>query len=200
MLYELLTGARVYPGTSDADVLRRVAQGEPPSVRALRPEVSRDLEAICLKCLEKRPADRYGTAALLAEDLRHFLSGNVTAARPMSAVRRGAKWARRRPAPAGLIGVSVAAVLVIAGLTAWHIARLRDAAEMARRVAGRAQASASESERQALAANKLVYASRMKLGYECLDQGDVRQVSQLLEPYRAEGPLADTAQVLNGFI
>ena len=195
VLYELLTGARVYPGTSDADVLRRVAQGEPPSVRATRPEVPRDLEAICLKCLENRPADRYGSAALLAEDLRHFLSGNVTAARPMSAGRRGAEWARRRPALAGLIGVSVAAVLMIAGLTAWHVVRLSDAAEMADTLRAEAQASASESERQALAANKLVYASRMKLGYECLDQGDVRQVAKLLEPYRADGPLAD----LRGF-
>ena len=89
-------------------------------MRRLRPHVPRDLEAICLKCLSKRPDDRYATAHDLVKDLERFLTGQPTKARPLRTIERVAKWARRRPALAGLsaalavtIAASVAVVAVL---------------------------------------------------------------------------------------
>src|SRR5262249_23096367 len=69
----------------------------------------RDLETICLKCLEKEPARRYGSAEALAADLERWLAGEPVQARPSTTWGRTLKWARPRPALAALVGVSVAA-------------------------------------------------------------------------------------------
>ena len=79
-------------------------EDEPPRPRKLRPSVPADLEAICLKCLEKQPHKRYQTAAALAADLGRFLAGQPTEARPPGRAERMLKWARRRPALASLLG------------------------------------------------------------------------------------------------
>ena len=73
LLYEVLTGRAPFRGESDPDTLRRVCIDEPLLPSVLRPGLSRDLEAICLKCLEKKPARRYAAAAELVEDLRRYL-------------------------------------------------------------------------------------------------------------------------------
>jgi len=96
ILYELLTRRAPFKSDSCADTLRKVVSEEAPTVRSLRPDVPRDLEAICLKCLEKRPTDRYRTAADLAADLRRYLDGEPVTARPANSLRRAMKVYRRQ--------------------------------------------------------------------------------------------------------
>jgi tetratricopeptide (TPR) repeat protein len=132
ILYELLTGRPPFRGESPMETVRRVLHEEPPRVRRLRPAVPRDLETICLKCLRKEPAQRYASAAALAEDLRRFQAGESVLARPVGAAERTWRWARRRPAVAGLLAaLAVVLVASMAGLTGlWLRAdRLRHEAE-----------------------------------------------------------------------
>ena len=114
ILYEMLTGRTPFQADSDRSVLNQIVTREPTPLRQLRPGVTRDLEAVCLKCLAKDPGRRYPTAAALAADLRRFLAGESTTARPAGPLLRlGKKVRRRRAALAG-------AVLILAGvLSLW---------------------------------------------------------------------------------
>jgi serine/threonine protein kinase len=81
-LYEMLTGRPPFHGTTVLQTLEHVRTLDPVPPRSLQPGIPRDLEVICLKCLEKRPADRYDSAAALADDLHSFLAGEAIRARP----------------------------------------------------------------------------------------------------------------------
>lgn len=85
---------------------------EPVSPSRLQPGLQRDLETVCLKCLQKEPAKRYETASALAADLARFLRGEPIAARPVSPVERGWRWAKRKPVLAGLL-LTVAVLMVM---------------------------------------------------------------------------------------
>jgi WD40 repeat protein len=112
ILYEMLTGRPPFVGSGPPEVLRQVVEQDPLPPSRLAGSVPRDLETICLKCLEKEPARRYATARALAEDCAAFLRGEPITARPASLGQRAVKWARRRPAVAGLL----AALVLLAGL------------------------------------------------------------------------------------
>src|SRR5262249_20791129 len=96
LLYEMLTGQPPLRGDTDWDTLQQIVSAEPVPPRRLRPELARDLETVCLKCLEKEPARRYASAEALANDLRRFLRGEPVQARPARWSERVWKWARRR--------------------------------------------------------------------------------------------------------
>jgi hypothetical protein len=98
ILYELLTGRPPFLGENSVDVIHRVLSDEPIAPRKLVAGVPRDLETICLKCLEKDPRRRYATADALADDLRSFLAREPIAARPPGIFGRVERWARLRPA------------------------------------------------------------------------------------------------------
>jgi serine/threonine-protein kinase len=115
ILYELLTGRPPRGGTKDDSALRALvaaAEHVPIAPRALRPAIPVDLERVCLRCLERRPEDRYPSARALARDLEQFLSGQPTDAAPPGAVARLRRWARRRPA----LAVRLAGVAAFWGL------------------------------------------------------------------------------------
>ena len=111
VLYTLLTGQPPFRGETTLDTIEMVRNTAPTSPRMLNPRLDRDLDTICLKCLEKEPQARYGSALALADDLERWLAGEPIAARPISPMAVGWRWARRNPLVASLI-TSVAALFV----------------------------------------------------------------------------------------
>jgi WD40 repeat protein len=120
ILYELLTGRPPFQGESPMETILQVLHTDPVPPSRLVPKVARDLECICLKCLEKEPARRYGTASALAEDLGRFLNGEPIHARPASSWERAWKWARRRPAIAALSAAVVLVTVIGFALVTWQ--------------------------------------------------------------------------------
>ncbi len=112
ILYKLLTGEPPIQADTSLETLRRVIETEPRSPRSVDPRVPLDLETICLKCLEKHPGRRYGSAEALADDLARYLRGEPILARSTSAIGRAWRWARRNPA-----AVAIGAILVVAALS-----------------------------------------------------------------------------------
>jgi eukaryotic-like serine/threonine-protein kinase len=91
-LYETLTGQPRFAGDSSAEIMRLVLDKEPAQPRSINPKLDRDLETICLKCLEKEPARRYGSAEALAEDLERWRAGMPVTAWPVPAWEKVVKW------------------------------------------------------------------------------------------------------------
>jgi hypothetical protein len=118
ILYALLTGRPPFQADSAQETIDLVKTSEPDPPSAINPKVDRDLQTICLKCLDKDPTRRYGTAHELAEDLERWLAGEPIAARPVSRAERSWRWCRRNPVVAGLSGLVAGLLLaVLIGLT-----------------------------------------------------------------------------------
>lgn len=131
VLYECVTGVPPFRGETPHAVLEQVQSREPVPPGRLNGSVSRDLETVCLKCLEKDPARRYATAGELGEDLGRFLRGEPVHARPLGVGGRAWRWARRHPVVAGLASSTLflgMVVILIAGLGAHRIRQSRDEA------------------------------------------------------------------------
>jgi serine/threonine-protein kinase len=119
ILYELLTGRPPFRAATPMDTLLLVLSQEPVAPRRLQPKVPRDLETICLKCLEKEPSGRYHDAGDLADDLARFLAGEPIQARPVTPWQRAVKWARRHRLLVAFAGASGVALLALATLGLW---------------------------------------------------------------------------------
>jgi len=125
ILYELLTGRVPFQGRTPLLTLEQVRHQEPVPPRHWRRSVSPDLEAICLKCLEKKPDQRYSSAAALADDLKCFLAGQSIQARPIPVWRRLWRSARRRPAlVAWALGIVAGVCLLLTSWSYWQTADL----------------------------------------------------------------------------
>jgi tetratricopeptide (TPR) repeat protein/tRNA A-37 threonylcarbamoyl transferase component Bud32 len=112
ILYEMLTGRPPFRGETPLDTLQQVVVDDPVPPRDLQPKVPTDLATVCLKCLQKDPNRRYGSAGELADDLHHFLAGEPIKARPVGPAARFYRWCRRKPALAGLLALLVVGTAV----------------------------------------------------------------------------------------
>jgi tetratricopeptide (TPR) repeat protein len=133
ILYECLTGRPPFKAATALETLQQVGSQIPVPPNRLQPTVPRDLNTICLKCLEKEPARRYADAPALGDDLDCFLTGRPIQARPASLPERAWKWARRRPAVAALLSGLAAAILALGVVLVWSYVRVSQEAERAKK-------------------------------------------------------------------
>ncbi len=197
VLFELLAGRPPFQAESVMETLMQVLENEPRRPRSLNPRADRDLETIALKCLEKDPARRYGSAEALAEDLERWLNHEPIRARPVSVFERVAKWVTRRPAIAALCLTIV--VLAIAGATGvlfqWQrsvtarneairsdaLARAADASARAAKADARAaQAEADKNHELAALQAQYRYFNLIKMADRYLRASNVAQAEQFL--------------------
>ncbi|MHC1764416.1 MAG: protein kinase [Verrucomicrobiia bacterium] len=167
VLYQLLTGRPPLIGASLQETLLHIREKEVASPRLLSPRVPRDLEIICLKCLQKEPEQRYATAQALADDLGRFLAGEPILARPLSLPARFTRWCRRKPRMAALSGAVLASLLIgIAGIV-WQWQR--------------AESQRARAEAEGLAARQNLYAAHMLLAQQALARCDLSRAMELLD-------------------
>ncbi len=200
ILYEMLTGRPPFKGATTLDTLDQVRNQEPVAPAHLQPKVPRDLETICLKCLQKEAHKRYVNALAMADDLRRFLGGLPIQARPVGRLERGWRWCRRKPALAGTAGMLVLVVLGSLGVvtTLWleanqsaTEARLKtaQAEEYARQVEGERENVRRRAEAETKArrqAETVGYALQLALAQQELRRGDPWQARQILELCKPE--------------
>jgi len=142
ILYCLLTGRPPFQSSNVVDTLRQVLEQEPVAPTTLVRSTPKDLETICLRCLQKDPGKRYATSAELVAELQRYLNGEPILARPISTSERVWRWCRRKPALAGLSAVAGLLVLLLGiggPLVALQQAALREQAESEREKARRAE-------------------------------------------------------------
>src|SRR5262245_4734794 len=172
ILYELLTGRPPFRAETPLDTLVQLREREPTPPRSLNRRVDRDLETICLKCLQKEPARRYPSAEALADDLAHWLQGEPIQARPVSRRERVLKWARRRPELAAL--AALLAFALVAGFAGVWLQWRRARSEYHK------AAALAESERQT------AYARAIRLAYAEWWAGNAGPAERVLDECPAE--------------
>ena len=154
VLHELLTGRPPHQGVTPMETLQQVMTLEPVRPSRLQPKVPRDLETICLKCLNRDPGKRYTDAGALADDLQRFLSNEPIHAAARGARGPGCQMARRRPAVAAMTAFVVVLVLgFVAGLV-WHNAQLASAAQRERNLASAAKGEQQKAEQEKAEADR----------------------------------------------
>jgi serine/threonine protein kinase/WD40 repeat protein len=176
VLYELLSGRPTFRGVTEADTLRQVLFVEPEPPRQFRPRVPRDLEAVCLRALEKDPRRRYSSAAALADDLHRYLQGHPTLVRPLTPVGKLWRAACRRPAIATLAALLSLAVLVASALF------VTSAIEQ-RRLNAQLVEQRNTAEKHARDATDLAYAADMRFAYQAWRKNDISGLESLMGRY-----------------
>lgn len=189
ILYMLLTGEPPFRGANAIEVIRRVIDEPPVTIQRLRSDCPRDLNVICLKCLEKDPTKRYLSAAALADDLHRYLADEPILARPVGRFNRLRRWAHRHPSVATLLGLTALLLLVIAfggiGLSLRLQAALEQSegdriqAEVERDAARRAEVEGKEKLFQSLVSKAKAERSSRRVGQRFGTLDAVRQAVAL---------------------
>lgn len=195
ILYECLTGQRPFKGDS-GHIALAITMDEPPSILKKCPDVPRDLERICLKCLEKDPKDRYPSAAELLADLEAQAAGKPIGVKPATWVDRTFKWARKRPTAVAIWGLATLTI-VLGSFTAVAIS-LWQSAKSERNDAVGARSSA-ESARDQLADQKSTadkLRAEAETAREALGKANYFRVLDLAWRAHLEGNLARAKQLL----
>ena len=147
-LYESLTGRAPFRAATVAETQRQVVENEPVPPRKLNPAIDRDLETICLKCLHKEPPRRYLDAEAVGKDLERYLTGEPIRARPLGALRRTIRLARRRPTITALLAALVASLLIGTVVSVSYAVKANKRAIQADRQTQIAETGRQEAERQ----------------------------------------------------
>ncbi|MGA2066161.1 MAG: serine/threonine-protein kinase [Thermoguttaceae bacterium] len=195
ILFEMLTGERPFRGSVEM-LLKQVIEEEPPSPRKFDSRIPRDLETICLKCMQKDPSRRYPAAEAVAEELGRCLAGEPIAARPVGRVERAVRWCRRKPLVAAWAAAAILGLLFgLAALTIGYVrvsAALRDT-----RVANAQERAAHAQERQAID-DLFTRVSEVQLwrepGMQRLRADLLRQARDFYENILARGGQAEDAE------
>src|SRR5438876_9329328 len=174
ILYECLTGRPPFLGATIHETLLRIGDTEPVAPRVLDAKLPRDLETICLKCLEKEPAKRYPTTQELANELGRYLNGEPILARPVSPLARAQRWCRRKPALASSLFLILILLLIL--IIGAPIAIIR-------------------IDRARVDAERRSYSADMRLASEALRNGAIGQVQELLRAHEPRKGMED----LRGF-
>lgn len=179
ILYYLLTTRPPFMAEDASAAVRQVLENDPVSPRTLNPSVPRDLETLCLKCLQKEPKQRYASAQAVADELGRFLRGEPIQARPVSVATHFWRWCRRKPQIAGL-----SLALVIFGASGlWGVLSQWQRAEKMVMEEARQRDRADETAQHA---KRLLYASDMNLAQQALKMNNLGRARRLLDRHRPQ--------------
>lgn len=194
LLYELLVDRPPYRGETPLDTMGRIANDEPIPPRRVRPEIPRDLETICLKCLEKNPKRRYPTARALADELRRFQRNEPILARPAGPWTRMLKWVRRRPAAAGLLVASAAFLVTVVALLVVSLQSLERSRADEQRLVGanrQLQRALDTVRLEAQKSRSRLYGQDMREAFDAAAKGQTDLVHQRLANWSSPGAEPD---------